>query len=43
MKKIYNTVLKAQQLGLEKIKSGTLCSDADKAARDFIYSEGYEG
>jgi len=43
MKKIYETVLKAQSLGLERIKEGELCSDLDKTARDYIYNSGYEG
>ena len=43
MKKIYKIVLNAQQLGLEKIMEGALCSEADQAARDFIDSEGYRG
>ncbi len=43
MKKIYKTVLEAQRLGLEKIKEGELCSEVDKASRDFIESSGYKG
>lgn len=42
MKNIYNVVLEAQKLGLEKIKSGAICSDVDKAARDFIDLNGYK-
>ncbi len=40
---VYNTVLEAQQLALEKIKPGELCSDVDAVARDYIYKAGYEG
>ena len=40
-KKIYETVLKAQAAGLDAIKSGIKCSDADKAARDVIEENGY--
>ena len=43
MKKVYNTVLEAQRLALCKIKSGVLGSVVDAAARDYIYSKGYEG
>ncbi len=42
MKNIYNVVLEAQKLGLEKIKAGAICSDVDKAARDFIDLNGYK-
>ena len=31
----------AQQIGLESISEGVLCSDCDKAARDYIASKGY--
>lgn len=43
MKKVYNTVLEAQMLALDKIRAGVLGSIVDKAARDHIYSSGYEG
>ncbi len=41
MKKIYGTVLSAQQAALEKICEGVLCRDADKTARDIITDAGY--
>lgn len=40
---VYNIVLKAQQAAIDKVKSGILCSEIDKAARDVIYNSGYEG
>lgn len=40
-KKIYDIVLKAQVKALGHIKSGVLCKDADKIARDIISDEGY--
>lgn len=42
MKKVYNTVLKAQLSALECLKSGMVASDGDKIARDIIYKD-YEG
>ncbi|MBO5286538.1 MAG: aminopeptidase P family protein [Clostridia bacterium] len=42
MKKLYNTVLQAQLAGLEFLKAGVNCKDADKVARDIIYKE-YKG
>jgi Xaa-Pro aminopeptidase len=42
MKTIYNSVLEAQHLALDKIKAGELCSDVDKVARDYIDKNGYE-
>ena len=41
MKKVYKTVLNAQQAGTDTIKAGAKCSDADKAARDYISKAGY--
>lgn len=41
MQKIYNIVLEAQLSALKKIKSGVLCSDVDKTARDIIDKAGY--
>jgi len=41
MKTVYETVLKAQKAGIEAIKDGVKCSDADKAARDVIKNAGY--
>ncbi len=43
MIRVYNTVLQAQGLAFEKIHAGVLGSIVDKAARDYIYSNGYEG
>ncbi len=40
-KEIYGIVLKAQLEGLNAIKSGVRCADADKAARDIIEKAGY--
>ena len=42
MKKLYNTVLEAQLAGLEYLKAGVVCRDADKVARDIIDKE-YKG
>lgn len=41
-KLVYNTVLKAQLAAIEKIKSGAVCSEIDKIARDIIYGAGYK-
>lgn len=43
MKKVYDTVLKAQLAALEAVKPGVICSDIDKVARDIIYDAGYTG
>ncbi len=43
MKKIYNTVLRAQIEALAAYRAGISGGDADKVARDIIYAEGYEG
>lgn len=42
-KKVYQTVLTAQQMALDAIMPGKKCSDIDRAARDYIYENGYEG
>lgn len=42
MKRLYSTVLTAQKEALDFIKSGVLCADADKVARDIIYRD-YKG
>ncbi len=42
MKKLYNTVLKAQLASLEYLKAGVVCKDADKVARDII-NKNYNG
>lgn len=38
---VYETVLKAQLAGLEKIKAGVTCRDVDKVSRDIIKDAGY--
>ncbi|MEE0967862.1 MAG: aminopeptidase P family protein [Clostridia bacterium] len=43
MKKLYDTVLRAQKAGIEMIKLGESCNAVDKAARDIIEAEGYAG
>lgn len=42
-KQVYETVLRAQQAALDVIRSGMVCKDVDKVARDIIYNAGYEG
>lgn len=41
--RIYNTVLSAQREAIRTVKSGLVCKDIDKIARDIIYSAGFEG
>lgn len=41
MKKVYNTVLKAQEAGFSMMKPGVPCKDVDKVARDVISEAGY--
>lgn len=43
MKRLYNTVLRAQEAALEIISEGTSNFEADKAARDIIENAGYHG
>ena len=43
MKQVYETVLEAQKKALGVIKSGVTGIEVDAAAREHIYSEGYEG
>ncbi len=43
MKKVYYTVLEAQELAIKEIKAGKIAKDIDKVARDHIYKNGYEG
>ena len=38
IKKLYNTVIEAQRLGLEAVRAGADCKDCDAAARDYIDS-----
>ena len=42
-KRVYDTVLKAQLTAIDAVKSGVVCKDIDKIARDLIYAAGYEG
>ncbi len=42
-KKVYQTVLEAQNAALKAVKAGLICKDVDKIARDIIYNAGYEG
>ena len=41
IKKVYNTVLRAQTEALDKICGGMLCRDADEVARSIIREAGY--
>lgn len=41
MRKVYATVLAAQQNALDNIRGGMLCRDADSLARDIIKNAGY--
>ncbi len=43
MKKLYNTVLKAQTAALDYVREGAFCKEADTIARDIINGAGYEG
>ena len=43
MKKLYNTVLRAQLAALDAAKEGANCVGLDKIARDIIDGAGYEG
>ncbi len=43
MKKVYNTVLKAQLAALDFVAAGKKGCDCDKVARDIIYGAGYDG
>ena len=42
-KRVYDTVYKAQKIGLDALKSGAVCKEVDKTVRDFIYQAGFEG
>lgn len=42
MKKVYQTVLKANRQSMAAVKAGVICRDVDKVARDIIYAAGYE-
>jgi Xaa-Pro aminopeptidase len=43
MKRVYNIVRNAQRLAMDFLRPGVSGFDADKIARDHIYSNGYEG
>ena len=43
IKKVYNTVLAAQNAALALAAEGVSCAAMDKAARDLIHGAGYEG
>ena len=43
MRRVYDTVLKAQLESIRAVRPGAVCSDIDKIARDLIYGAGYEG
>ena len=43
MKKLYNTVLKAQLAAIDAITEGAKNADMDKVARDVIDNAGYKG
>ena len=43
MKKLYDTVLRAQLAGVENARPGMSCRGLDKIARDIIDGEGYKG
>ncbi|MDD3336405.1 MAG: aminopeptidase P family protein [Eubacteriales bacterium] len=42
-RKIYEAVLEAQKIAMERIKPGAVCREVDWAARGYLYSLGYEG
>jgi len=41
--RLYNTVLKAQEIALKAVKAGMTGKEVDLIARDYIYGQGYEG
>ncbi len=43
MRRVYDTVLRAQLESEKAIRAGVMCKDVDKVARDIIYGAGYEG
>ncbi len=43
MREVYSVVLEAQKRALATIKGNVLGSEVDSAARDYIYSKGFEG
>lgn len=42
-KLVYDTVLQAQLAAIDAVRSGVVCRDIDKVARDIINAAGYEG
>ena len=42
-KRVYDTVYRAQKMGLDAVKGGVVCKEVDKTVRDFIYQAGFEG
>lgn len=42
-RRIYNTVLEAQNKAFSLIKPDTMCIDVDRVAREYIYESGYTG
>lgn len=43
MRRVYDVVYKAQQMGEDAVKAGAACAAVDAVARDYIYAQGYEG
>lgn len=43
MRRVYETVLRAQKMCEDALKAGKVCSDIDKIARDYIDNRGYAG
>ena len=43
MRRVYQTVLEAQCLGIRTAQAGVSCRAVDEAARELIYKSGYEG
>ncbi len=43
MKKVYDTVLKAQLSAIDAVREGMTGEELDRVARDIIYGAGYEG
>lgn len=43
MRRLYGTVLKAQQTGIDAIRAGADCAGTDAVARDIIEGAGYHG
>ena len=43
MLNVYNVVKTAQFMARDFLKAGVICKDVDAVARDYIYSQGFEG